>query len=178
MKLNNVLFLHTCHYYFSHPFQHSVDFLMSFCSELKCMGRNEESFCYKISWYFLPLKSPDLFSNTILFSVNFLTLNKLKSLFFLHLITDFALKVNSLFYYQTWSTQIIVHEKFSPFLTMKNIFVFIACYSICFLHKIYLYLKKLFWKLLICFKKSGHKDGRGIGQGDHFLPHKFFKRTF
>jgi len=22
------------------------------------------------------------------------------------------------------------------------------------------------------------KDGRGIGWGDHFLPHKFIKRTF
>ena len=118
------------------------------------------------------------YTRSILFSVNFLTLNKLKSLFFLHLITDFALKVNSLLDYQIWSTQIIVHEKFSPFLTMKNIFVFISCYSEWFFHNIYLYLKKLFWKLLICFKKSGHEDGRGIGQGDHFLSHKLFKRTF
>ena len=51
-------------------------------------------------------------------------------------------------------------------------------YSICFLNNIYLYLQKLFWKLLICFKKSGHEDGRGIEWGDHFLPHKFIERTF
>ena len=26
--------------------------------------------------------------------------------------------------------------------------------------------------------EEGGKDGRGIGREDHFLPHKFLKRTF
>ena len=28
----------------------------------------------------------------------------------------------------------------------------------------------------ICWRRS--KDGGGVGQGEHFLPHKFTKRTF
>ena len=27
-------------------------------------------------------------------------------------------------------------------------------------------------------RREQHKDGRGIGREDHFLPHKFLKRTF
>ena len=41
---------------------------------------------------------------------------------------------------------------------------------------------RFYHKWLLTFVKSflwgRSQDGRGIGQGDHFLPHKFIKRTF
>ena len=51
----------------SHCFWHFVDFLLPFYSELnKTCGEKSGSHCYKFNrWYFLPLTSLNLFSNTV-----------------------------------------------------------------------------------------------------------------
>lgn len=47
-------------------FWHSADFLMSFCSKLRCMGKNGKLLYYKFNcWYFLPLTNLDLPSNSV-----------------------------------------------------------------------------------------------------------------